>query len=260
MAGSWRIARVAGIDLSIHWTFGLLLGWVLLSSAAGVGLAHGLVEVLFVATIFGCVVLHELGHAMAARAYGIPTHGITLLPIGGVAQLDRIPRDPWQEWVIALAGPAVNVMIVGLLFPLTAVLHGADSDLTSLTVAGNLLARLMWVNVILVAFNLLPAFPMDGGRIFRSWLALRTSYVTATRWAKRLGQVMAVLLGIWGLWVNPLLMLIAAFVFFAGEWEYRAVMRESAPGPLRGIAPRSVCHQILSNDVVIVRTFPVRSD
>jgi Zn-dependent protease len=293
MPGSWRIARLAGIDLSVHWTFGLLLAWVLLSSAVSYGLMQGVVELLFVLTLFGCVVLHELGHAMAARIFGVPTHGITLLPIGGVAQLDRMPRDPWQEWVIALAGPAVNVFIVGLLFPLTALVQGASGVASPLAFGGGLLARLMWVNVGLVAFNLLPAFPMDGGRLLRSWLASRMDYVTATRRAARLGQALAVLVALWGFSANPLLVLIAAFVVVAAESEYRTVLREFAVDGPRGrdsAADRALAytfrrvgssdiggpavaaqradtsadvasllprHQILPTGLLVVRTFPV---
>ena len=126
MRGSWKLSRIAGIDISMHWTFALLLLWVLISAVSAGGLTHAVGEVLFVVLLFGCVVLHELGHALAARAFGIPTHGITLLPIGGVAQLDRIPRNPLQELVIALAGPAVNVVIAALLIPVVTASTGWD--------------------------------------------------------------------------------------------------------------------------------------
>ena len=278
MRGSWRIARIAGIDLSIHWTFGLLLAWVLMTAMTGFGLGQGLLEVLFVLTLFGCVVLHELGHAMAARMYGIPTHGITLLPIGGVAQLERIPRNPWQEWVIALAGPAVNVLIVGSLFPIVALLQGAGSWSSPLAFGGNFLARLMWVNVMLVCFNLLPAFPMDGGRVLRSLLATRSDYVTATRRAKRIGQGVAVLFALLSPWTSPMLLLIAAFVVMAAESEYRAVLEEfrrpvsppvlpsaiqpvfveSAGPAIRQASPSLVpgYHHILPDGVVLIRALP----
>ena len=128
-------------------------------------------EVLFVVLLFGCVVLHELGHAFAARAFGIPTHGITLLPIGGVAQLDRIPRNPFQELVIALAGPAVNVAIALLLIPFVAALYGLGQITPLGLISGGFVARLLLVNLVLVAFNLIPAFPMDGGRVLRALLA-----------------------------------------------------------------------------------------
>jgi Zn-dependent protease len=287
---------VAGIDLSIHWTFGLLLGWVLMSAVGGLGWVQGLLEVLFVLTLFGCVVLHELGHALAARMYGIPTHSITLLPIGGLAQLERIPRDPRQETIIALAGPAVNVLIVGLLFPLVTLLLGGGAWTSPLQASGHWLARLLWVNVMLVCFNLLPAFPMDGGRILRSVLARRTDYLTATRWAKRLGQTVAIGFLLLGLWKNPLLLLIAGFVFYAAEAEYRSVQQEqearrwtpwrpanwptgladsaihawasesqpvgSSPlGPLGPGNPRrcAAFHQILPSGVVIIHTRPLRA-
>ena len=236
-------------------------------------------EVLFLVTLFGCVVLHELGHAMAARLYGIPTHGITLLPIGGVAQLDRIPRNPWQEWVIALAGPAVNVCIVGLLVPIVAVLEGPGSWSSPLAMGGSFLARLMWVNVMLVCFNLLPAFPMDGGRVLRSLLATRTDYVTATRWAKRIGKGVALLFVLTSPWTSPMLLLIAVFVVLAAESEYRTVLdefrerdhRSEVPPVLQpalvDVPPAAVrqfesrpflagYHHILPNGVVLIRTFP----
>jgi Zn-dependent protease len=182
---------------------------------------------LFVLTLFGCVVLHELGHALAARAFGIVTHGITLLPVGGVAQLDRIPREPAQECLVALAGPAVNVLIAALLLPLVSIGSTVGDGPTLLGFGHSFLERLMWVNLVLAGFNLLPAFPMDGGRILRATLAIHTDYVTATRWAKRLGQGAALVLALLGLWVNPMLVLIAAFVAFAGETEYRHVRQES---------------------------------
>jgi Zn-dependent protease len=227
MNGSWRITRVAGIDLSIHWTFGLLLAWVLLTSVSGYGWTNGLIQVFFVLTVFGCVVLHELGHALAARVFGISTHGITLLPVGGVAQLERIPREPSQECVVALAGPAVNVLIAALLFPVVSLWSTVGNASGPLSAGLGFLHQLMWVNLVLAGFNLLPAFPMDGGRILRAFLAGRTDYLTATRWAKRIGQGAALLLALAGLWINPMLVLIAAFVIIASETEFRTVRRES---------------------------------
>ncbi len=282
MRGSWRIARIAGIDLSLHWTFGLLVAWVLLTAVTGYGVSQGLLEVGFVLSLFGCVVLHELGHAMAARIYGIPTHGITLLPIGGVAQLERIPRNPWQEFVIALAGPAVNVFIVGVLFPLVALLQGAGGWLSPLTVGGSFLARLMWVNVMLVCFNLLPAFPMDGGRVLRSLMATQSDYVTATRRAKRIGQGVALIFVLLSFWINPMLLFIAVFVVMAAESEYQSVLDEfrwtgTAPpvaGPpkpalpaLPEAVPWTVPHRTnatsvvgylhgIPNGVVLIHTYP----
>jgi len=188
-------------------------------------------ELVFVLALFACVVLHEFGHATAAAVFGIPTHGITLLPIGGVAQLDRIPREPWKEMVIALAGPAVNVLIVGLLLP--ALLIGQawwPAGPAWLSPSG-MLYRLVWVNVSLVVFNLIPAFPMDGGRVLRSFLASRTSYLQETRMAKLVGTVVAIGLATVGFFWNPLLILGAAFVAFAADAEYQHVLAEQAGAP-----------------------------
>lgn len=227
--GSWKLGRIVGIDLSVHWSFLLLLLWVLMSSLAAGGLSRAVGETVFISLLFGCVVLHELGHALAARAFGIPTHGITLLPIGGVAQLDRIPRNPWQEFAIAVAGPAVNIVIAALLFPLVIAFYGLGQITPWGLIGGGFVVRLLLVNIVLVVFNLIPAFPMDGGRVLRSILAMgMADYGMATRWAVRVGQVMAGLLGIAALLYlqNPMLLLIAAFVFFAAESELRQATQD----------------------------------
>lgn len=239
MGRSWKITRIAGIDVSVHWTFGLLLAWILIASATGVGLGHGLAEVGFVLALFACVLLHEFGHAFAARIFGIPTHDITLLPIGGVARLERMPRNPRQEAIIALAGPAVNVLIVGLLFPAVVALQGASLVFSPLAFTTHFLVRLLWVNVGLVVFNLIPAFPMDGGRLLRALLAGLTDYVTATRMAKQVGQVVAVVFAILSFWTTPTLLLVAGFVFFAAETEYRMVRDESRWKVWQPIHPES---------------------
>ncbi|MCA9262530.1 MAG: site-2 protease family protein [Planctomycetales bacterium] len=221
MSNSWKIARVAGIDISVHWSFILLLIYVLAATVStGSGAAHAMQQLLFVAGAFTCVVLHELGHALAARGFGIATQGIMLLPIGGVANLERIPRNPFQELVIAIAGPLVNVLIAAVL---AAVLIGI-SGLQTLTssagiVEGLLLTRLFAFNVVMILFNLLPAFPMDGGRILRALLALRWPYLWSTERAVLIGQLMAVAFGVLGLFTTPMLMLIALFVYFAGQAE-----------------------------------------
>jgi Zn-dependent protease/predicted transcriptional regulator len=225
MFRSIRIGSLAGIDIFVHWTFLLLLGFFLLGGlAAGQGLAAAVVGVGFVVTLFGCVVLHELGHALAARRYGIPTRDITLLPIGGVARLERIPEKPSEELVVALAGPAVNVVIASVLAAVLWPFGGLEGIVAGETLVHNLLR----VNLLLVAFNLLPAFPMDGGRVLRSLLAMRMPYVRATDVAARVGQVMAVLFGLVGLFVigNPFLALVGVFVFFgAGAEAYQARQR-----------------------------------
>ena len=217
----WKLGELAGIDVYVHWSFWLLPAWILMS--AGGGLSAALSSVIFVFAVFGCVVLHELGHALAARQFGIGTRDITLYPIGGVASLERLPKNPVKELVIALAGPAVNVAIAGAIF-FGAILLSAGYQTSLLGLAGGaFLVNLMWVNVALVVFNLLPAFPMDGGRVFRAFLAMRLPYARATVIAARVGQLIAVLLGLVGLFSSGTLVLVAAFVFLAAQAELTMV-------------------------------------
>src|SRR6186997_2147839 len=174
MKWSLRVGRLFGIPLYVHFTFFLFLVWVAAESWRMGGSTGGaLVEVLFMCALFGCVVLHELGHALTARRYGIATRDITLLPIGGVARLERMPDDPKQELLVALAGPAVNIVLAGLLLlvilPAAAIAPVNELQL----VGGNFLVKLMWINVSLAVFNLIPAFPMDGGRVLRALLGMR---------------------------------------------------------------------------------------
>lgn len=229
MSWSFRIGRLAGIDIFVHFTFLILLGWIGISrflttqdfvaAALGVGLTLA---------VFFIIVLHELGHALAARSYGIGTKDITLLPIGGVARLERMPEKPAQELVVALAGPAVNVALAaifgGLSLALGIPLFGAD-----LTSPIHLITLLFQINVGLILFNLLPAFPMDGGRVLRALLAMRTGRVRATQIAARIGQAMAIVFAIVGLLVPGyfMLLLVAIFVWFGAEAEAAAVRTQS---------------------------------
>jgi Zn-dependent protease/CBS domain-containing protein len=226
---SLRIGTIAGIRIYAHWTFLLLIGAILfVYIIAGQTLVNALLTVGFVLAIFGCVVLHELGHALAARRYGVPTKDITLLPIGGVARLQRMPEHPTQELVVALAGPAVNVVIAAILFAVLLVLRGATLWQNPLEPAnGNemsFLARLMWVNVFLVLFNMLPAFPMDGGRVLRALLAQRMDYGRATNIAASVGQGMAILFAMVGLLLpHVFLLFIALFVYLGAQGEAQLV-------------------------------------
>ncbi len=236
MSWSWKIARIAGIPIYVHWTFLILIAWLLYGHwSAGNDLETTAEGVGFVLSIFGCVVLHELGHALAARRYGVPTADITLLPIGGIARLQRIPEHPTQELVVAIAGPLVNVVIAGSLW-VAGVRPPLGSNEADFLVQGQFLPKLMFVNIFLVLFNLLPAFPMDGGRVLRALLAMRMDYARATRAAASIGQFMAILFGFLGLLGNPMLLLIALFVWIGAEGEAQQVQERMT---LRDIPVRS---------------------
>lgn len=230
MRGTIRIATIAGIDILLHWTFSLLLvGLVAFYSVQGATLAATGLGLSLVLALFACVILHELGHALMARSFSVPTRDITLYPIGGVARLQRIPEEPMKEFWIAIAGPAVNAVIAAGLF--VVIIAGG------LTIRpGNILdprigffATLMWLNVALVVFNLLPAFPMDGGRVLRALLAVRLEYTRATEIAAGVGQGMAILFGLLGLIsFNPILIFIALFVYLGAQQESRHAMLRAA--------------------------------
>jgi Zn-dependent protease len=224
MKWSWKIASVAHIGIYVHFTFPILLLWVGISrylrrhqwqdAVIGIG---------FVALLFAIVVMHELGHALAARHFRIHTRDITLLPIGGVAHLERIPPESKQELVIALAGPAVNGILALVLFGVIFV--GGKIFATAMlnSVAGSWLLNLLQINIALALFNLLPAFPMDGGRALRALLAMRLPYVRATDIAAQIGQGMAWVFGFIGILTNPLLVLIALFIWIGAGHEARVV-------------------------------------
>jgi Zn-dependent protease/CBS domain-containing protein len=231
MKWSWKIARLWGIDIYMHATFLLIILWVgfsywvqLHSWAAVLG------GVLFILALFVCVVLHEYGHALTARRFGVRTRDITLYPIGGVARLERIPEKPVEELWVALAGPAVNVVIAIVLFSILLATGGLAALRTATIASSNFLVRLLAVNVLLVVFNLLPAFPMDGGRVLRALLAMRMDYVRATQIAASVGQAMAFLFGFAGLLTDPWLLFIALFVWIGAEQEASMARIKSSLG------------------------------
>lgn len=233
MRWSLQIARIAGTAVQIHVTFFLLLAWIAGAYYLQGGLQTAVDGTIFILLIFACVLLHEFGHALAARRYGIPTPTITLLPIGGVARLQRMPDEPREELVVAVAGPMVNVFIAGGLY----LLLGSSADITAVAHLGGaefgMLNKLFAVNIFLVLFNLIPAFPMDGGRMLRALLAFRLPYAQATRIAATIGQSLAFGFGFLGLFGNPLLLLIALFVYLgAGQEAALVEMRESTRGLL----------------------------
>jgi Zn-dependent protease/CBS domain-containing protein len=230
MRWSLPLGRIAGIDVRVHATFLLLVvGLGVLQLATGGSALSALIGIGFLLALFGCVLLHELGHALAARRYGIGTRDIMLLPIGGVARLERLPDRPSQELLVALAGPAVNA---GLVLVLGVALFAAPAS-----VAAPFVTQLLVANVFLTVFNLLPAFPMDGGRVLRALLAMRLGPVRSTRIAATIGKGMAFLFGIAGLFWNPLLLLIAIFVWFGAGQEERAITLRAG---LRGVRARDV--------------------
>jgi Zn-dependent protease len=226
MSASLNLGRYAGIKVQIHWTFWLLflfIGFMVISNEGGV--EDLLWNFLFIFALFFCVVLHEYGHALAARRYGIGTRSITLLPIGGVASLKDMPDDPKQEFIIAIAGPLVNVVIALLLYLVVPVdtFMVDDPELFEEQLSGinasNFLFYLLMVNVVLVVFNMIPAFPMDGGRVFRAILSTRMSRVQATKTATALGKFLAMVFFLFGLFSNIILAVIAVFIYFGAHSE-----------------------------------------
>ena len=240
MRWSWRVGRIAGIDLYVHATFLLLLAWIAIQEYSQ-GAAAIAASMLYILALFAIVVLHELGHALTARRYGIATRDITLLPIGGVARLERMPRDPRQELLVALAGPAVNVVLALVFYAIVRVSGPLPSNelyyIDVLTSARVFLYQLAGVNVVLALFNLIPAFPMDGGRVLRALLAMRmNNYTRATDIAARVGRALALVLGIVGLFyftTNPFWVLIALFVWMGAGSEAAAVQTSAT---LDGVA------------------------
>jgi stage IV sporulation protein FB len=217
--------------LRVHFTFLLLVAWYGIAAGMRGGAPEAIEAVLFILAVFACVVLHEYGHVLTAKRYGIETRNIILLPIGGVANIERMPDSPAQELVIAVAGPLVNVLIAIILIALFGVTFDAERLADIEQGRLDFVTRLVAVNIALVIFNLLPAFPMDGGRVLRALLAMRLGRIRATRVAATIGQVVAFGLGFLGLFGSPLLLFIAIFIFIAATSERQLVeMSEVARG------------------------------
>ena len=226
MKSSLKLGVVSGIKVQVHWTFFLLIAWIVFAGlSSGGDLTSVSWNVAFILVLFACVVFHELGHALTARKFGIGTRQITLLPIGGVASLEAMPENPMEEFLVAVAGPAVNVAIAALLYlvvPLESFLNQDPESLeqTLSTInGGNFMFFLFSANVMLVLFNMLPAFPMDGGRVLRALLSMRMDRVRATNLASKLGQFLAFLFFFIGLLYNLILILIAIFIYFGAHTE-----------------------------------------
>ena len=223
MFWSINIGSIAGTAIRIHFTFLLFLAWIFIASWVSGGSAAAWNGLAFLLLLFACVLAHEFGHIFMARAFGVPTPDVTLLPIGGVARLERIPEAPGEELLVAIAGPLVNVVIgIVLIAVLGADLsegHLAALDSTKVS----LIDRLAAVNIFLALFNMIPAFPMDGGRVLRALLAIRMGHVRATEIAATIGQLVAFALGFLGLFWNPMLIFIAIFVYLAAASEAQLV-------------------------------------
>ena len=217
--GSIKLFEVGGTAVRIHPTFFLLLIWIGALYWYKGGPADAVFGIIFILILFVCVVLHEFGHILMARRFGIETPDVTLLPIGGVASMERMPEKPGQEIAVALAGPAVNLVIAVLLFGL----FGQFIDLEALSTGQHrpidLLSQVAIANVALLVFNLIPAFPMDGGRVLRAVFAFNMDYPRATRLAATIGQGIAIFFGVLGLMGNPMLILIALFIYLAASGE-----------------------------------------
>jgi Zn-dependent protease len=225
---SLRIGRFFGINLYLHWSFWLLPLWIAFNHARDPESVTLALRLALLAALFACVVLHEYGHALMARRFGIATRDVTLYPIGGVARLERISERPWEEFCIAIAGPLVNVAIATVLGAGLFLAFAAQPGLLQ-GMAGEFLLLLLFMNIMLFTFNLIPAFPMDGGRVLRALLAIPFGRLRATRMAVAVSAVIVVLFGTAAAWYfdNPMLILIGVFLLWAGQQELRMLeMRE----------------------------------
>jgi Zn-dependent protease len=246
MSWSIKLGRIFGIDIKVHLTFLLILVWGALNYGGSAGPLYGVVVTL---ALFTLVLLHELGHSLAAIGYGIKVKDITLLPIGGMARLERMPEKPLHELVVALAGPAVNVILAMALLPIVAVLavmQGVPLSAGMLMQPGllGLLVFLLTANVSLAVFNMIPAFPLDGGRVLRAILGFFVDYQQATQAAVTVGRILAIGLGLLAVFSGQIsLALIAMFIFFVGGQEGQAVAA-------RGILRKARVAQALTNNAV----------
>jgi Zn-dependent protease/predicted transcriptional regulator len=240
MKGSFKLGNIAGIGVFIHWTFSILIAYIIYSNySAGHEAERIGWMVLFVCSIFGTVFLHELGHALAAKRYGISTKDITILPIGGLARLEKIPVKPAEELVVALAGPAVNIALAGItaLFITMPSTNELTIQLTNGVNASNFFLNFFIVNIWLAVFNLIPAFPMDGGRVLRALLAMKMERHIATNVAAKIGQALALGFIFLGFFGNPFLIFIGLFIILGAQGEAHMTKAEFM---MKGILVRDI--------------------
>ncbi|TVQ89671.1 MAG: site-2 protease family protein [Bacteroidetes bacterium] len=223
---SLNLGNPFGIRVSVHWTFSLLIAWIVFVSLnRGLGIEQILMHIVFVLALFVCVVLHEFGHSLVAIRFGGKVESITLLPIGGMANLSKMPEKPREEFLVSAAGPAVNVVIAAILWLYLAFIHPvkvSDMEFETITIS-NFPLMLLAANLFIVAFNLIPAFPMDGGRLFRSALSMKMSRLKATTIAKDIGQIFAIIFIIAGLFINPFLIIIGFFILLGAKGEHQMI-------------------------------------
>lgn len=247
MRWSYRLATIFGTEIRIHITFALLVAWYAWIAYQAGGEAAAVSSAVFLILVFVCVLLHEFGHILMARRFGIRTPEVLLSPIGGLARLERMPEEPRQELLVALAGPAVTLALI-VLFGGAVAAAGDGTGLWTFDPGHErLVPALFRLNVILLLFNLLPAFPMDGGRVLRALLVTRKGMVRGTRIAARIGQMFAFLLGLLGLYGAPMLVIIAGFIYLAAEGEAQAVETRAAG---RGVTAAAMM-------ITDLRTLPV---
>ncbi|MEL6942973.1 MAG: site-2 protease family protein [Bacteroidota bacterium] len=237
MRGTYKIATLFGIPIQVHWSFALILVWTIFSGYSdGRSTTETIWLNLLVLALFVCVVMHEYGHALTARRFGVKTRDIILLPIGGVARLEKLPEKPMHEFLVAIAGPAVNIVIALVLFIGYFLLNDQKSILQVINYEnGAFLARtfipyLIGMNIFLAVFNLIPAFPMDGGRVLRALLSTKLDRLKATQVASIIGQVFAVLFILASIFLpafkSPMFTLLGIFIFFVARQENRALKQE----------------------------------
>jgi Zn-dependent protease len=253
---SFRVGTLFGIPIRLHVTFLILLAVFFVSEARSQGAPGGLRSLVFMILLFGCVLLHELGHSLVARRYGVAINSITLYPFGGIASLSEIPREPGREIRIAVAGPLVNFALAAAIVLGAGILHPAGTMALVHPTGADLLRSLFTANLLLGLFNLIPAYPMDGGRILRGILATRTDYRTATRWAADIGKVFGMLFVAVGLFLDWWLAILGVFVFIGATSEEQSALLQSTLDALRvqdlmitdfqAVSPAETLHDVLS--------------
>ncbi|MGA2266706.1 MAG: site-2 protease family protein [Phycisphaerae bacterium] len=231
MRWSLELGKIFGIRLRVHWTFLLLLLFVFLAASSEKGTAAAAWAVAFICAVFACVVVHELAHSLIGRRFGVQAKSITLLPIGGIAAMEEIPRKPAQEIAIAIIGPFINLAIAGLLYLAFGRWTGIGMPNLFPTSPREFLAGLIGVNVLLAIFNMIPAFPMDGGRVLRGLLAMNMGYLRATSIAVTVGHAVSALFVFYGIFFNWWLAIIGIFLYLGADSEkQQTVVREALHG------------------------------